>query len=503
MKQLDALFINPGNAQNLYQELSKKYAAIEPNIWAGMLANSCLSIGLSAEILDANLYRFSPQDVADKIKEYNPKTVIFVVTGQNPNASTCSMSGAVAEADMIQCLHPEIFIVFVGPHVNALPIETLEKHPFIDICCTNEGVYSIRNLLSCDLSKDLSKIKGIAYRDRTDGKIYLNDAEMIVPQDKLEQDLPGIAWHLLPSLDQYRTGIWHCEWNPNLVSPFASLYTSLGCPMRCDFCMINIINRTDNDNTLSAKNFNTWRSWSPEFIIKQFDYLAEHNVKQIKIADEMWVYKPQHFMRICDLIIERRYDFNIWGYARVDMTQPKYLETMRKAGVRMLGIGIESGNKDIRSSVDKGKFNQDTIHNIVRLMKDNDINPGGNYLFGLPNDTIETMQETLDLALELLCENSNFYATVALPGSNLYLQAKKDGIKLPNKYEDYSFYAKDHIPLPTKYLTSAEVLQFRDEAFMKYFTNHSFLELIRNKFGQIALNSIQEMTKITLTRTIY
>ena len=82
--------------------------------------------------------------------------------------------------------------------------------------------------------------------------------------------------------------------------------------------MINIINRTDSGESITSENSNLFRWWSPDFIIKQFDHFAASGVKNIKIADELFVLNPRHFEAICDLIIEREYEFNIWAYSRVD-----------------------------------------------------------------------------------------------------------------------------------------------------------------------------------------
>ena len=81
---------------------------------------------------------------------------------------------------------------------------------------------------------------------------------------------------------------------------------------------------------------------TPEFIIKQFDYFAEQGVKNVKIADELFVLNPNHFMKICDLIIERKYNFNIWAYSRIDTCKPQYLEKLKKAGVNSGRLIINS-----------------------------------------------------------------------------------------------------------------------------------------------------------------
>ena len=398
---IDLLIITP-SAAGLYQELKKDFSAKETNIWAGLLANS-VRVDHSVLIYDMEIERPSKDKFYETVKEINPSLVLFVVTGQNPNASTAAMAGAV---DASSVLGSEFKIAFVGPHVNALPVETLEKHSEIDIALTNEGVYALKNVLKTNLrDADLSGIKGIAYRDES-GNIKLNPPEIIVPQELLEQDLPGVGYDLMPSLDNYRTSSWHANYIDEDRSPFASIYTSLGCIFKCEFCMINIINRTDNDSDKASSSFNKFRYWEPEFTIKQLDYLAAQGVKQIKVADEMWVLKPKHFLSLCDLMIERDYGFNIWAYTRVDTVKPKYLEKLKAAGVNWLALGIEAGNTEIRREITKGKFEETNIREVVKMIQDAGINVCANYIVGLGHDTYDTMQENFKSSIRTKCRES-------------------------------------------------------------------------------------------------
>ena len=424
---------------------------------------------------------------------------MFVVTGQNPNASTAAMDGATRSSSI---LGPEFKIAFVGPHVNALPIETLERHPEIDIALTNEGVYALKNVLKTNLrDTELSGINGIAYRDES-GDIRINAPERTVPQELLQQDLPGVAYDLMPSLDQYRTSAWHANYINEDRSPFASIYTSLGCIFKCEFCMINIINRTDNDPNKASSSFNKFRYWEPEFTIKQLDYLADKGVKQIKIADEMWVLKPKHFEKLCDLIIERGYDFNFWAYSRIDTVKPEYLEKLKAAGVNWLALGIEAGNQDIRREITKGRFEDINIRDVVKMIQDADISVCANYIFGLGHDNWDTMQETLNLALELNAEYSNMYCATSLPGSPLYLKAKQENWELPKEYSEFGFLSYDHVPSRTYNLEAKDVLAFRDYAFHAISENPRFLNKVQNKFGDKAVENIKQMTKIKLHRKL-
>ena len=78
-----------------------------------------------------------------------------------------------------------------------------------------------------------------------------------------------------------------------------------------------------------------------------------------------------------------------------------YLDTLKQAGVNWLGLGIESANQQVRQEVTKGKFQEINIRDIVSKISDHGINSGGNFIFGLPKDNYDSMNETLNLALDL------------------------------------------------------------------------------------------------------
>ncbi len=112
------------------------------------------------------------------------------------------------------------------------------------------------------------------------------------------------------------------------------------------------------------------------------------------------------------------------------------------------------------------------------------------------------MQETLDLSIDLNTEMWNAYPAMALPGSPLYNTAKRNGWKLPDSFEGYGFLSYDCQPLPTKHLSGAEVLKFRDEAFYKYFDRPEYHNLIERKFGAQQSKNIVELTKVKLKRKL-
>ena len=431
---LDCLFLVAKSSSKTYQKLSVTYSAIEPPTWALLLAQSTRSVGFKVGIIDANAENLTEKEILNKVKILSPKMICFVVYGQNVNAGTTNMSGAIHLADYFK-LNIQTPISIIGSHVQALPIETMKKEKSIDFVFTNEGVYALRNTLKLKNfnPENLSKIKGIAFRNN--GKIIINTPESIVPNEKMDIDLPGYAWDLLPyknkPLDLYRAPMWHAEYDFEKRTPYASLQTSLGCQFGCNFCMINILNRDDNDEVGVASNYSKMRFWSTDFIIKEFDKLIDMGVKTIRIVDEMFLLNPKYYIPLCEQLAERNKDdsLRIWSYSRIDtVKRPEILQLVRKAGIKWLALGIESGDKSVRLEVDKGKFEDVDVQKVIQKVHEADINVMANYIFGLPGDTKETVKKTFELSLKLCTAGWNTYGAMALPCLLYTSPSPRDGL---------------------------------------------------------------------------
>lgn len=499
--KLDILFIHPNAAFRVYQNLSKDFSAIEPPIWAAMLAKKAKLDGFSVDILDCEAERLTIDEAEKRVRDYNATLNVIVIYGQQPSASTQNMYGAELLAKK---LGNEKYVLFVGAHPSALPTRTAKDNPGLFVC-KGEGPGTIQPLIQILKNRPasftayinlLKQVPGLYYYD-VDYKGYeiafiKNESAPLI-QD-LDNNLPGMLWENL-DISRYRTSNWHSFTNKLAKQPFASIYTSLGCPFACTFCMIN-----------TPFGGSSFRFWSPEFTVNQLEYLANQGIRNIKFADEMFVLRKDHFLKICELIIERKLDLNIWAYARVDTVKEYYLERLKKAGVNWLALGIESANRNVRLEVTKGKFEDVNISNIVSKIRSFDINIVANYIFGLPTDTQDTMDETLDLALDLNTEWANFYSAMAYPGSQLHREmSEKKPLLLPESangpgWLGYSQHAKEIFNLSTDNLTREEILKFRDDAFNKYFFREEYFNMLNGKFGPKAVENIKEMLSINLER---
>jgi radical SAM superfamily enzyme YgiQ (UPF0313 family) len=484
MSSLDIILVKPGSQKQLYGELSSfRLTAIEPPLWGALLTAYLRAKNYSVALFDAEVEDWDYRETAEKIREANPRLAVITVSGTNPSASTMNMTGAGIILKHLREIAPEIKTVLVGLHPSALAERTLIEEQ-VDFVCQGEGFFTLPGLLDAiQSSEEDYAVPGLWYRK--DGRLTSNPHP---PLYKNLDELPMPAWDLLP-IEKYRAHNWHCFDHIDKRDPYAVVYTSLGCPFRCSFCCIN---------ALFGRPGIRYRD--PGLVIEEIDYLVNtHNVKNIKIIDEMFALNNDHVTRLCDLIIERGYDLNMWAYARVNTVNQRMLRKMKQAGINWVAYGFESGSNRVLKAVSKG-YDAEVVDEVVRMTYDEGLYICANFIFGLPDDDYDSMQATLDLALSINAEWANLYATMAYPGSHLYEQATKKDWPLPETWQGYSQYAYETLPLPTKYLSGPEVLSFRDHAFNVYFNNPRFIEKITEKFGSDAADHIHKMCATQLER---
>lgn len=496
-KEIDLVLINPGNRSHIYQGLGQELTAIEPPVWVGLIATYARKRGFSVTIIDANADDLSPLDVANLVSQMKPTLTAVVVYGHNPSASTQVMPAAGAICSAIKTCEPCLKLIMLGGHVAALPERTLREEQ-TDYVCGGEGPMTVCDLLEAFATTsqpDLRKVRDLWYHDGN--SVVQTPAAPLVQM--LDEDMPGLAWDLLP-MERYRAHNWHCFGRIQNRQPYAALYTTLGCPFHCSFCCIQAPFKRGEQTLNFRENLNSYRYWSPKSVLAEIDLLVNrYGVRNIKFADEMFVLNRKHVLAICQGLIDRRYDLNIWAYARVDTVREGMADILRQAGIKWLAFGIEAASERVRDAVDKG-YDQDDIFTTVDRVRKAGTFVVANYIFGLPEDDLATMQATLSLAQELNTEYANFYCTMAYPGSSLYTQALQQGWPLPDTWVGYTQHGIDSFPLPTRHLKSLDVVHFRDNAFQRYFNDPAYLQMMAAEFGEDTVVHIRAMARQQLVR---
>lgn len=191
------MFVN-ANCSGIYQHLATDFSAIEPPTWALLLAESCRKLNFSVAILDADALRLSIEETAQEILDAKASVVLFVVYGQNPNSGTTGMAEVELVCQRLNENSCSSKVGVVGSHASAEPLDVL-RLAGVDFVLINEGVYALHNLLRSGPNPDFSRIKGLAYRPAESIAGYqINPGERVVPQGRMDIDLPGYAWDLLP-----------------------------------------------------------------------------------------------------------------------------------------------------------------------------------------------------------------------------------------------------------------------------------------------------------------
>lgn len=496
-RRLDVVFVIPGNLSQVYQHLGSEHA-IEPPAMARFMASYLMRRNCGVAIIDAVAERLSDARVAALVDELNPILVVVPVYGYQPSASTQNMPAARSLCQAIKDLRPDLHILMTGTHPAALPERTLLEEP-IDFVCDGEGPITIHETLEALRAyDDLGKPRGL-WRQIAGRAVKNEPAPNIV---NLDAEPPDLAWKLLDP-KKYYCHDWHSGYGDYADrTPYANVITELGCPFHCPFCCIQAPFKSGERTLGLGAGVNSYRLWSPDMVIREIEYLVTVcGVIHIKFPDEMFVLNPRHVFGVADLIFERFGDrLNIWAYARIDTAKPHFLARLRRAGFKWLAYGIEAAESRVRDGQDKD-FDDAQIVNIIKLTEAAGINVVGNYIFGLPGDTLESMQRTLELAMSLNTAYGNFYCAMAYPGSALYHEAKRRGLPLPDDpggpgWIGYSQHAYETMPLPTETLTADQVLRFRDTAWRTYYTAPAFTLKIAGTLGEKAAQNVKSMTAL-------
>jgi radical SAM superfamily enzyme YgiQ (UPF0313 family) len=233
---LDLLLVNPSGRDRIYQELGEQLTAVEPPLWCRLIGGYVRDRGYTVEIIDAEAEGFGPETVAAEVVSRRPRLVAMIVFGHQPSASTQQMAAASPTCRAIKTRLPDQPIVIVGGHVAALPERTLHEEA-VDFACNGEGPVTVQELLDVLRAGppfDHSRVQGLVWRDGN--TIRHNIPAPLIKE--IDSDLHGNVWDLLP-MEKYRAHNWQCFGDLDARKPYASIYTSLGCPYKCTFCCIN------------------------------------------------------------------------------------------------------------------------------------------------------------------------------------------------------------------------------------------------------------------------
>jgi anaerobic magnesium-protoporphyrin IX monomethyl ester cyclase len=422
---------------------------LAPPLGLAQLAGCLEQAQIPVEILDANALELGWAGLEKAIAGANADLIgITVFTPYVPDVARAVQVARQAA--------PDATIVLGGPHATFTVAETFETMPETDVIVRGEGDQILVDLArALEAGGGLEGVAGISYRQ--DGEILENPAPP--PLDLANHPLP--AFHLLP-MDRYHFA--------SLGGPFATVVSSRGCPFQCHFC--------------SEWPFwrGGWRPHEPEWVIEQLDILVNrYGRTNIWFGDDCFNVNRDHMAAICEGILQRGIDVNWYYQGRADLLvkHQDLLPLMRRAGNRMVQLGIEASNDRQRDELNK-QLRTETVEEAVRLLRENDIVCQGMQIVGLPSDSPRTFEQKVHLVNRLNIDFPVFLVYTLFPGAPAYQEAVDQGlIELP---ADYVRHDMAHVLVPPAQMTAQQVYSYTRWAWTTVYLHPA--RLARNLFSR-------------------
>ena len=445
---IDILLINPFPSD----AVGINDTTVEPPIGLGYLGAVIEREGLSVKILDANILHMLNNEVVKVVQEIKPSIV-----GITANIITYRVTLDLTK--LIKEEMPECVIMLGGAFPTTYPLKTLTASG-ADAVVFGEGEETIAIII------DRYK-KNLPLFDDVHGVAYMKDNNPVKNASRnFIKDIDSIplpAYHLYPDLKLYKSR--------SMKTPIAPLLTSRGCPYLCTFCSQDVFQRVPRLRT-------------PDKVIEEIDMLVrEFGVKQLDILDDNFTMNKKRTEAILDRIIERDYGLaiNLQSGVRIEGIDQNIIDKMKKAGVYKMAFGVESGDPEILKRLKKNLELQ-RVFDVYAMAKKAGITVNAFFMLGLPGDTPESMQKTIDFAIKMNPNVANFSITIPFPGTELYNEVKERGKFLVDLEDGLSqgFYS-NQIFFELDGSSPQDILHYYKRAYRKfYFRPSKIVELLIN-----------------------
>jgi radical SAM superfamily enzyme YgiQ (UPF0313 family) len=397
--------------QGRCQEREEVLGTTKPPYTLALLASMLRDTGCDVRLVDLTAERRSVDDLIERLdrESFAPTLILFPTT-------TPTLDADVAELTKLKTHFGAPMFCF-GPHASATPHASMMRAPDVDGMFVGEpedGALQLARLASLD---DRSAIPSLTWRrDQaivphiTKGS-YAGFAQMPYP-----------AWDLVP-LASYSL--------PLVNRPYVIVETSRGCPYSCDFCVAPI------------HQGHKFRERSPKALVDEIERsYRELGVDFFYLWGDTVTLNVKTFTAFCDELIARNLPIQWFGNARADnLTDPAFVHRLRKAGCWMLAMGIETESEEIRKDMVK-KLERQKIQTALNNMRDAGIRSFAFFIFGYPGESLASINQTIEYAIELNPDFANFYPAVPYPGTALYDKVVRDGMLVEEDWArmEYSYY---------------------------------------------------------------
>jgi anaerobic magnesium-protoporphyrin IX monomethyl ester cyclase len=376
------------DARAAHRDISRM-ANLMPPLGLASMAAYLEQHDLQADIVDCFAHPDSDTVIDDYVRRWQPAWV----------GATCTTAGfldAVRIFARIRQFSPNTRCVAGGPHVSALREKILQEYPDVDIVVVGEGEGPLRALMQGD--SDPEHIAGLVYRQ--EGQVRFSGNQ----KDLLDLDtLPLPAYHKIQGFPgQYQLPIFNYPKTPN-----TSCISSRGCPYQCSYCDRSVFRRSFRYN-------------SADYLYRHVKFLHDDfGIRHINFYDDQFTFNRQRVAAFCTRMIEEPLGVTFNCAVRAEHVDTELLALMKQAGCWMISLGIETADPDLLA---QHRQNPDLDH-MARTIRDIHrigMRVKGLFMIGLPGETEQSFQRTMDYVFSLPIDDVNMAKFTPFPGSPLY-----------------------------------------------------------------------------------
>ena len=452
---MNVLFLNPPFFNHFSRESRSPAVAKSSTLyypkWLAHAAGVAIKNGHNVDMIDAPAWGVDIQYVLDRIENKRIEAIVC-------DCSTPSIINDLRVVEQINKRFPDLHVLMVGRHVSVLPNETLRQSKTLKYIAIREYEYTVRDWLAAiDCNASLDAVDGLVWKN-TKGEIIKNKERALITN---LDELPFVSevYKRFLKIEDYYYGF--------APYPNVTFDTSRGCPYHCTFCAF--------PQTFSG---HTMRYRSASNVADEFDFIKREfpQVKSITFEDDTYIVNKQHVLDIADELIKRgnKIPYNV--NQRADLVADlDFFKTLKKSGLRLVVIGFESGDDEVLKHMKKN-LNLEKAQQFMNQCRKAKILVHGCFMVGNLNETPETMQKTLKLALKLRPDTAQFFPLMVYPGTEAYQEAKEKGYLITEDWTQWLTETGLHntvINLPN--VTNEQLVAFCDYARRKYYLNPPYL----------------------------
>jgi radical SAM superfamily enzyme YgiQ (UPF0313 family) len=396
-KEVDILLVLPPNSRYYHKKICQVPENSSPPLGLCSIATILNKNGIKVHLEDFQVAEKSSDQIIPLIELYNPKVIGI-------SATTTTFVQAKQMAETIRRYYPAITLILGGIHGSAMPEESLLTSSF-DIVVRGEGELTTLELARMLFlhEKDLSVIQGISYKTSSGAvchnldRPYIDDLDTLPAPDKRMTDL----------YRYYQKG---------------AILTGRGCPNSCIFCSCG---------AFSGKKY---RARSVKHILDEIkDTITRFGITEFEIHDDTFTISKNRVISFCKELLKEGLAIT-WGcQSRVSTIDEDLAKLMFDAGCRSIQFGVESGNQAVLHSIKKGITLEQVERAVMSAYKAGIPNIICTFMIGHPEDTRDTIRDTVNFALRLHdigVTITPFTVLTPLPGTDVYHRAGEYGLKI-------------------------------------------------------------------------